>query len=321
MDYSRLTKEEATDILVKHDEATWTDRLWKEVIEPAKVLYWLDAFGDQSLAINCQGLPKTLPDDVVKGVNEFDVLGEWDGRHQVHECPTCSRELYEFGLGNCEIIDEYGDHHQMIGFLSDESGQMYDALGEHRFMCQGCKDHTRETFGRHASYDGVAIFYGTTENKHYKFRETAGIISRDSWGCYSGDCVDLPVHNEQTSDHYDVAEIERAFAQGGREKMEFIEEELNFVQIKYDQLDVRRTGVGKAEWDVKEILQEWSEALYDEDCENCHPDLDFTYIIENGRKIYCPEQWQDKLEYELKFRFYQKDGQPDVAQSLTDHTL
>jgi hypothetical protein len=324
MDYSRLTDEEAEDILRKHDEAQWDDRLWNEVIEPADVLYWLDAFGDQSLAINCQGLPKDLPTPVVRGVNELDVLNGWNGEHTVLDCPTCRTELHEFGWGRGghRVMSEYGDIHDFIGYLSESSGQMYDAVNEHRLMCQGCAESTNETFGRWNSYQGVTIFYGQdNDDSYYKFRHTNGIVSRDCYGDHSGTCVDRNVRNEWSEEYVSVEEIERAFAAGRSEKQKLIEVDLNFCSIGYDELDVKKRGVGRAENDVQEIMQDWAEVIYDPEIENCHPDLPFVHIIEDGKRMYCPQKHRDKLEFELKWSFYQKNNQQDDIQRLKNEAL
>ena len=98
--YKLMSRPEAMDRLENHNEAD--EETLKElrregrIINPVDVLYYLDAFGDIHTAVNLQPLPKDLPDRVLKKIDEWDVLEGWNGDVKTHECPTCTRTLYEF---------------------------------------------------------------------------------------------------------------------------------------------------------------------------------------------------------------------------------
>jgi hypothetical protein len=318
MDYSRLTEEEATDILEKHDEAVWDERLWSEVISPPDVLYWLDAYGDLSLAINCQGLPKDLPSDVVKAINEYDVLNDWDGTVSREECPICNTELFDFSFGHDHrVVDKWGDHHDYLEYLGDSATRCYDTTEEHPFMCQSCSEHTEQDFGRHDGTRGVRIFYGGRSDLYYSFRCCNGIVLRGDY-TYDDDCVANNVRNEETDEVFDVEEIERAFA-GGRDDKKKLIEGMGYTTIRYDEVDVHKKGMGRAKHDIQEILEDWTTAPYDPNTpENNHPDLPFTYIIEGDKSIYCENQHAHTLLNEIKSTFYRQDGQIEEAKKYAN---
>jgi len=116
MNYANLSDEEVQVRLKEHDEADWSGIDGNEVIEPRDVLYYLDAFGDLSLAINCQGLPKDLPSRVIREINQYDVLNDWCGGINEVECPVCNVEFYEFDWKHDYIyVSEYGDIHDHVG--------------------------------------------------------------------------------------------------------------------------------------------------------------------------------------------------------------
>lgn len=306
MNYDKLLEEDAKAILKQHDEADWSDeRLWNEVIEPSKVLYFLDAFGDQSLAINCQGLPKDLPDKVVRKVNEYDVFSEWDGTIEEHTCPTCNRTLYEFGgHPTSMIIDEYGDDHtEDVVILGDPAGQWWDSNEEHRFMCAVCRWNS--PYPRYQTEWGVKVYYGA-EKEWYSFRHSDGVIIHDSMS--SDDPTESPRNiRDKDGNRVDPTEIESAFAKGGTPLDELMHD-LGFVKITKEDVRVETQGLKRTTKYADEILEDWATAPYDKDTPNTHPDFNFTYFIENGRNVYCPEEERETVLYHLEDQVLMRGG-------------
>lgn len=318
MDYDSLSKEEVMYRLTNHDETEWNDRLWNEVIDPADVLYYLDTFGDLTLAINCQGLPKDLPDRVIIGVHDagHDVLNDLGRDIDVHQCPICNRELYEFpSKGANVIIDEYGDDHtKWIELIGDPSGRYWDTSGEHQYMCVACYQHPRESFGLHATYNGVKVFYGD-DDSWYGFRTSGTVVNHDSWG--ADDPSQSPRNLRDKNDNLvRSGEVEKAFAGSESDLNEFLNK-MDWIKITPTDVRVSTPGMRRPKRYAKEIIESWAEAPYDiEGWLNSHPDMNFTYIIQNGRNIYCHKDNREDVLYHLEDQVLSNSNQ---IEKLKEH--
>jgi len=303
MNYDRLTMEEALDILRKHDEADWSnDRLWDEVIEPSDVLYWLDAFGDQSLAINCQGLPKDLPDDVVRKVDEYDVLNDWLGKVSETECPICETVFYEFDWKYDYLyVSEHGDNRNYVEYVTDPAGYFWDTSGEHRIMCQSCtQSRGFPQSWIEPSRNSVRVFYGERD-KFSRFSHSSGVIRWDfMWDEDHDTSTDL--YNLRAKDNDELVkgrEIAASFAESNANR-DAMMARLGFKRLYVKKIDQSVKGRRKFWRYAKETLVKWatldSESMVNEPT---HPDLDFTYIIEGEYQAWIPEEHFDKFEAEL----------------------
>jgi hypothetical protein len=317
MNYNELTREEATRRLREHDEADWSDdRLWDEVIEPRDVLYWLDAFGDQSLAINCQPLPKDLPDDVVKEINEYDVLNDWQGEVRETSCPVCQTEFYEFDWKyDCLHISEYGDVHEYVEFISNPAGYYWDSTGEHHLMCQSCREPPKFSRMRpKPTSNEVRVFYGESD-EFSRFSHTSGVVRWDfEWDMDYGKSTDL--FNLRAKDDGELisgSQIAAAFA-GGHSSRDAMMGRLGFKRIHVKEIDQSVKGIRRFWRYAKEVLESWatldSKTMTEEPT---HPDLNFTYIIEGEYQAWVPEEHAEKFEAELVYQSLKKANDYDRA--------
>jgi hypothetical protein len=320
MNYDDLSDEEVQVQLRNHSEADWTGRIGNEVIEPRDVLYWLDAFGDLSLAINCQGLPKDLPVSVVKEINEYDVLNDWHGTIIERECPMCNRTLYDFDFQSIHpIIDENGDSHDHIEYIGDHSGYYWDATEQHTIMCQACHDHNDFHGWRpEPSSNSVRVFYGK-EGTFSRFSHSHGIIRWDfMWDMdyeKSDDLYNLTTRNGELIEGYKIA---AAFAQGWDEKMEMMER-IGFEKVHVETLGVNIKGMRKFWRYAKEVLSGW--ATLDSDTmtnEPTHPDLPFTYIIEGQYQAWVPSEYVGKFKAELIWQSLREAHKNEQAKEWRD---
>lgn len=303
MNYTELSIEEATNRLREHNEADWSDdRLWDEVIEPADVLYYLDAFGDQSLAINCQGLPKDLPDRVVEAVDEYDVFNDWSGTITETTCPLCDRTLYDFNFNSIEvIIDEWGGHHDFFEFLDDHSGYYWNAAGDEPFMCQSCKESPEfHGYEPETSSNSVRVFCGEAD-KFSRFSHSNGVIRWDfQWDIDYDKSTDLYNFTTRNEDGLVAGyQVAASFAKGTTERNAQMNQ-LGFKRIHVKEIEKSVSGTRKFWRYAKEILEEWakldSKTMANEPT---HPDLDFTYIIEGQYQAWVPEEHYEKFKAEL----------------------
>jgi hypothetical protein len=320
MNYDNLSDEEVQVQLKNHDEANWTDRTGREVIEPRDVLYWLDAFGDLSLAINCQGLPKDLPDRVVEAVNEWDVLNDWHGSVEETTCPICNNTLYEFEFGhNCVFVDEWGDPHDYPEFISDYAGMYWDVTGEHHIMCQACREHrTFHGWQEGPTSNSVRIFYGGTD-EFSRFSHLSGVIRWDfDWDYDFDNSTDIFNHREDDGNFIRGHEIAAAFAQGWSEKMEMMER-IGFKKVHVEALNVEVKGVRRFWRYARDVLEGWAtisqEAMKHE---STHPDLNFTYIIEGRNQAWVPSDCVEKFEAELVWQSLREANKSEEAEEWHD---
>lgn len=322
MNYDNLTDDEAKDRLQNHDEADWDEpRLWNEVISPQDVLYWLDAFGDQSLAINCQGLPKDLPKGVLLEINEYDVLNDWTGSIEEHECPMCGRTLYEFDFKNIyPTIDEYGDNHPRVEYLSDSAGYYWDSTGEHSIMCQSCYEHQQfDGWRPEPSSNSVRVFYGESD-EFSRFSHTNGIVRWDfEWDMDYDKSTDL--YNLRVRDGGELIsgqQIAAAFAEG-RSSRDVMMERLGFERIHVKQIVQDVSGSRKFWRYAKDVLSGWA-ILTSATMKNepTHPDLDFTYIIEGEKTAWVPSEHFDKFRAELVWQSLREASDYDRAEEFRE---
>lgn len=314
MNYDELTRDEATNRLREHDEADWSDdRLWDEVIEPRDVLYYLDAFGDLSLAINCQGLPKDLPDKVVKEINEYDVFNGWNGSIEEHECPICDRTLYEFDFKAIyPTIDEWGDNHDYVEYLSDPAGYYWDSTGEHKMMCQACRESREFSRMRPEPTRGeVRVFYGETD-EFSRFSHTSGVVRWDfEWDMDNEKATDLyNLHTKNDNELIRGQDIAAAFAEGHSSRNAMMGR-LGFERVHVKELEHSVKGMRKFWRYAHEILTGW--ATLNGSDEPTHPDLPFTYLIEGQYQAWVPEKCVEKFKAELVWQSLREANDYDAA--------
>lgn len=318
MNYDELSREEATNRLREHEEADFSDdRLWDEVIEPADVLYWLDAFGDLSLAINCQGLPKDLPDDVVRKVNEYDVFNDWQGKITESSCPICGREFYEFDFDAIyPVIDEYGHNHDYIEHISDPGGHYWNATGDEHLMCESCRSPPIFSRMDPKPVSGeIRIFYGET-NEFSRFSHSNGVVRWDfEWDMDYGRSTDL--YNLRTRDGEELIsgpQIASAFA-GGTESRNAMMQRLGFKRLHVKEMDQNPVGTRRFWRYAKDVLESWAtlsvETMRDGPT---HPDLPFTYIIEGQYQVWVAEENFEKFKAELVWQALRESNDYDRAE-------
>jgi len=322
MNYSELSREEAEKRLKEHDEADWSDeRLWNEVIEPGDVLYWLDAFGDQSLAINCQGLPKGLPDKVIVAINEYDVFNDWNGSIEERECPMCNRTLYDFDFDSIyPVIDEYGDPHDQVEYLNDHAGWYWDATEEHDMMCQACYDHNGfHGWGEQPTSNSVRFFYGES-GEFSRFSHDSGVIRWDFlWDGDYDKSTDIWNHREEDGNFIHGYEIAAAFAKG-KSSRDAMMERVGFKRIHVKEIDQKVTGMRRFWRYAKEVLSGW--ATLDSEFmtkQPTHPDLKFTYIIEGEYQAWVPEEHFEKFKAELVWQSLREASSEEGTQYRQDN--
>lgn len=315
MSYKDLTRDEATNRLREHDEADWSDdRLWDEVIEPADVLYWLDAFGDQSLAINCQGLPKDLPDSVVKAINEYDVFNDWHGSITESSCPICETKFYEFDFDAIyPVIDEWGDNHDYIEYISDPAGYYWNAVGDEHMMCERCREPPH--FSRMAvepTKGEVRVFYGE-EEMFSRFSHDSGVVRWDfEWDMDNERATDL--YNLRAKDDGELisgSQIAAAFAEGHSSR-DAMMARLGFERIHVKEIDQNVKGMRRFWRYAHEVLSGWGEINNGD--EPTHPDLPFTYIIEGQYQAWVPSGCFAKFRAELVWQALREASDYDRAE-------
>lgn len=300
MNYDNLTDEEVAQKL--REEADWTGRMGNEVMEPRDVLYWLDAFGDLSLAINCQGLPKDLPDSVVREINEYDVLNDWEGDVNETECPICNTDFYVFPWKHDYLpVSEWGDLHDYVEYVSDPAGFYWDTSGEHSMMCQACRESRSFSRMRPEPASGeVRVFYGESD-EFSRFSHTSGVVRWDfEWDMDYDKSTDL--FNLRAKDNDELIsgqQIAASFAKGHSSRNAMMER-LGFKRIHVKEIDQSTKGIRQFWRHAHEVLSGW--AKLDSKTmtrEPTHPDLNFTYIIEGQYQAWVPEEHFEKFQAEL----------------------
>lgn len=318
MNYDELTTDEAEKRLREHSEADWSDeRLWNEVIEPSDVLYWLDAFGDQSLAINCQGLPKDLPRDVVKAIDEYDVFNDWTGIIDESNCPVCDRHFYEFDFDAIyPTIDKYGDNHEYIEHISDPAGYYWNAVGDEHLMCQHCRNTPNFSRMEPEPTSGeVRIFYGESD-EFSRFSHQSGVVRWDfEWDMDYDKSTDL--YNLRERDDGELisgSQIAASFAEGHSSR-DAMMARLGFERIHVKEIDQPVKGIRRFWRHAKEVLSGWA-TLDSETMSNepTHPDLDFTYIIEGEYQAWVASENMEKFKAELVWQTLREASDYDRAE-------
>jgi len=314
MSYKDLTTQEAAEQLRNHDEADWSGRDGNEVIEPRDVLYWLDAFGDLDLAINCQGLPKDLPDDVVRKINNWDVLNGWTGKVDKTSCPVCECLLYDFDFKHDHVlVDKWGGHEQYPEYVSDPAGYYWDTTGDHYVMCQRCRDPPN--FSRMApepTRREVRVFYGESD-EYSRFTHDSGVVRWDfEWDMDDDKAIDL--YNLRERDDGELIsgrQIAAAFASGSSDRNAMMGR-LGFERIHVKEIDQSVKGMRRFWRYAKDVLSGWAEINHGN--EPTHPDLPFTYIIEGQHQAWVASEHAEKFTAELVWQSLREASDYDAAE-------
>jgi hypothetical protein len=290
-----------------------------EIISPSDVLYFLDAFGHFSLAINCQGLPKDLPDRVIEAVHEFDVYNDWMGKVTEKNCPLCSRTLYDFDFDSIKVvIDEYGDYHDRPEYVSDVAGYYWDATEEHDIICQACHEHGEfPGWQPEPSSNTVRIFYGA-DDEFTRFSHQCGIIRWDMMWDDSEKSTDIHNIRESSGELIKGHEIAASFAKGSMER-DVRMNQIGFKKVNIKEIDQTVPGFRKFWRFAKEVLEGW--ATLDSKTmvkEPTHPDLDFTYIIEGTEQAWVPKEHYDKFKAELVWQSLREANKFEQANQYRD---
>lgn len=294
----------------EHDETDLEllEQIEKYIIEPRDVLYYLNAFGDLDLAVTIHPLPKDLPKAVLEQMGKYDVLNDWQGTVNEHECPVCHSTLYEFDwMYDYIVLNEYGENEgEEIWYLNDPAGFYWDTTGEHKLMCGGCAN-SRSAFSRDMdSHHGVKVYYGE-EDEWFPFSLQGSVVRWD--GEWYMDNQNVTDRNIPTADHEDyvgMSEVAEAFALGGDDSKRELMEKLGWTHMQPIDLDVEVSGIRRAKRYAKEVLEGWGSVTDATEKHPTHPDFDFTYIIEDGDRIYFPESewntvkhhWEDQVLFE-----------------------
>lgn len=302
MKYDEISHDEAMRELEQHpDTVEMDDRLRKEIISAPDVLCWLDAFGDFSLAINCQGLPKDLPTGVIRAINEYDVFNDWNGSITESSCPICGVDFYEFDFDAIyPVIDKHGHNHEYIEHVSDPAGYYWNAVGDEHLMCQHCRDPPN--FSRMApepTTNEIRIFYGETD-EFSRFSHQGGVVRWDfEWDMDYEKSTDLYNLHDYSGDRVEGTDIAKAFAGGYPSRGEMMDR-LGFRRIHIKKIEQNVKGIRRFWRYAKEVLTGWakldSKTMTEEPT---HPDLNFTYIIEGEYQAWISVEHYEKFKAEL----------------------
>jgi hypothetical protein len=301
--YSELTDEEALEQIVNHHDLNASEFAKDEIISPQDVLYWMDAFGDFSMAINLQPLPKDLPDRIYENINEFDVLNDWQGKVNEWTDPLTGRDMYEFDWKHDWIYyDEWGSYHPRIEYLSDPGGYYWqsDPEGAMKMI-----EPRQRNFSRFDSKYNTRVYLGET-NEVTGFTNNGTIVrwdmewhdtSRSQWT----DFYDTP---------FDAEEFARAITMN--DITEYMEEH-GFVGIHIDEYD---RGHWQAKHKLKDILGEWQRSGGENPTDPTHPDIDYTYVMKRGQMVWVPKGKKQHFIDEVNDQIYFRTGQREKLQDL-----
>lgn len=302
--YSELSDQEALDRIVNHHDLNAANFTKKEIISPQDVLYWLDAFGDFSMAINLQPLPKDLPDKVYEQINKYDVLNDWLGTINEWECPLTGRGMYEFDWKHDWIyIDEYGDHHNYIEFLGDPGGHYWQADPDG--VDKMVEPWMSRSFHSLQSKYNVRVYFGeTNEVSGFTLAETVVRWDMEHYETSRTQWTDL------WSEEWDPEELARAFALNNTREF-FNEDWYEITPSEYD-----TSGNWRARHKRDDILEEWQRSGETDPTDPTRPDIDFTYIMKDGRSVWVPFGKQDEFIREVNDQIYFRTGQTQKLQDL-----
>lgn len=331
MDYTRLTNNEALDILRKHDEVSDADftELERYIEDPVSVLYWTDADGDFEQAVRIQGLPMDTPIEVARGLNDtyYDFLAHEVNTAGVTErtCAGCGSTLYEFEFRVTNYtdrfwIDEDGDHmYDEVEFLDDLAAPPYwqaDPDGP-MIACRGC--HCDGVIGRRSYGSGTSRedtgeyalrgFDGKTgQMTQYSIGGDCGTVVRDDWYWFSMDNRDRESRWTSMDDifPFDAQEVMRAHGQGRADETAVYGAH-DYVTVHPDEV------IPEDSWDkppavvesrlsshkafrrkLTEVLKGWANAT------EPHPDLKFRYLINKGSVVYVHKDNADAVRRALR---------------------
>lgn len=321
MNYSELSRREAHNLLLTHDEAD-RDEVGKmdergEIIEPVDVLYYLDAYGDLSLAINCQGLPKDLPDRVVEEINEYDVHGGWHGKVQEIECAVCHDDLYEFDFRQGPVtIDKLGnDKTSRLKYVNDPAGYFWDTSGEHSIMCYHCRDLIENFSHDMDEHYGVKIFHGDRDS-WYPFSYSGTVVRWDGeWYMGNKNCEDINLRTADGEDFIRTREVAKAFASPDSDDLNDLIVQLGWTEVVPRDIQLKTPGVVRTYKYAEEIIEGWA-SIEATQTEVTHPDFNFPYIIEDGKHLFFPEDKWDTVMYHLKDQILFNSG---ATEKLREH--
>lgn len=330
MDYTKLTDEEALDILKLNDEVPDSDfaELEQYIEDPVSVLYWTDADGDFKMAVHVQGLPMETPVQVARGLYEagYDLLAFEvnTAEPEVIECAGCGQELYEFeqssgGYTERFWISEYGEHmYDEVEFLSDPSAPPYwnaDPNGPY-IACTACHHDgivdtyhvsLREDTGEYA----LRGFHPQGGMTQYTTGGDCGTVVRDDWYWFSMDDRQNIWRDMGDVFPWKATEFMSAYLNIEGTLSEFIDDH-DYVEVSAADVasfsqqpsmpDVAKLRHDKsARWltgDMKrliEVVEGWANET------EPHPDFNFdhAYLIIKGKSILCHEDDADKVRLTL----------------------
>lgn len=271
------------------------EELANQIIEPRDVRYYLDAFGDFELAVKIHPLPKDLPEQTLKEMGNYDVLGGWEGDVLEIECPCCERTLYQFPFEYDYVtVDEYGDNwSEHLYHLTDPAGFYWDTTEDHNFLCSNCANDRLLFPHSMDSHRGVKIFYGE-ENEWYPFSHSNGVVRWDAkWYMDNQNVIEINLRNDE-EEIVGVDEVGAAFAGRSSQRDEFIES-MGWVEITSDDLTCTTNGVRKRRKYAKEVMKKWGAVTDSTEQYPTHPEWNFTYIIEDGERMYVPEENEEDV--------------------------
>jgi hypothetical protein len=260
----------------------WEDR--NHIKNYVDVLYYADAFGDLEDAILLQAFDKTLPDRVYKGLLDSGMdIYEAVNCHELEakHCPGCDTGMWEIeisqgdGYTSHDWVDEYGNTNDWVDFVENPEGRYWNADSEDNdspVLCWACAHDVHHDFPRTLRDKGsVVVHYGETGEVsafsvwnglvRWEFEGRGGRNSNwtDLWGL-PGEEADFPA----------------AFATGNAVSHL---NGLGWSEIAEDQVmdafaDPGGSRARRREY--RRLADEWAEG------EEAHPDLGFTYLIENA---------------------------------------
>ena len=284
--YGEMSEEEARFHLAVDFSSVeikkWEDR--NHVKNYVDVLYYADAFGDLEDAILLQAFDKTLPDRFYTGLLDSGMdIFEAVNCHDLEEahCCGCDTKMWEIEIGQSngytshDWVDEYGNVSDFLEFVVHPEDRYWNADpedGDAPVLCWACTNDIYDDFPRRLSDKGsVVVHYGETDEVS-AFSVWNGLVRWDAEAHYG--------FNNQWTDLWglpgDVTDIPAAFATGN---VVSHMESIGWSEIAEEQVmeafgDHGATRARRREY--RRLADEWAEG------EEAHPDLSFTYLIDNA---------------------------------------
>lgn len=294
INYEQLTDEEALEI-IKNENNDVPER---DIESAVDVFWYLEEydFTDLDDAIRLQRWDKELPKLLHRGLLESKRnIQEATECHNIADnalrCPSCDDKMYQF---ECPTSDGYSQTEWVHGcgglvgdnitFVSNPDGYVWNANEKENHAPILCSYCSRDIFHKAEKAYLTSVFLGDTDEK-YEFAIIGNLVVWDYYNSISVDLNSLPEGGNSLLE------------QMAKNKRDEWLDENNWVAMTPDiinnKTNIVPTKYRAAKRAYKEIVNGWI------DEETTHPQLDFSYIIDEQRydapTIMCAEEHEDSL--------------------------